>query len=149
MNIIKAQKNDFNEINSLIEGEFPYTKKRMNKISDRLNDGSTVFVAKEKNNFFGFIEFKFNGCDAKLLGLAVKKNFREKGVGKKLFDFFLGLCKKSKIEKVSLIVKKNNFQAKKLYKSRDFIKTGVLKKKIEDKTIESMELNLRPLKGIS
>jgi len=120
----------------------------MKEISVRVKEGNTVLAAKEKNNLFGFIEFKLNGVNASLLGFAVKKDFRKKGFGKKLLDFFLDFCKKNKIEEISLIVKKNNLQAKKLYESRDFVKTTELKKKIDGSEIEEMKLNLN-FRGIA
>ncbi|PIN98762.1 MAG: hypothetical protein COT90_02565 [Candidatus Diapherotrites archaeon CG10_big_fil_rev_8_21_14_0_10_31_34] len=149
MKIIKAPEKDFNEINNLIENEFPYLKKEKTIVSERIIKGNLVFVAKEKNSLFGFIEFQLKEKNAVLLGFAVKKKFRGKGAGKKLFDFFIDFCKKNKTEKIFLIVKKNNFQAKKLYNSRGFIKTGFLEKKIDDSEIEKMELNLAPFKGVN
>ena len=149
MIIIKAQKNEFNEIENLIKNEFPYTKKNMKEISVRVKEGNIVLVAKEKNNLFGFIEFKLNGFNATLLGFAVKKEFREKGLGKKPLNFFVDLCKKNKIENISLIVKTNNFQAKKLYESKGFVKTKELKKKIGGFVIEEMKLDLNVFQGIN
>jgi ribosomal protein S18 acetylase RimI-like enzyme len=142
MNILKAGKKDFNKISKLIKSEFPYTTKNLEKIDLRTKKGNFIFVAKEKRVFFGFIEFKLSEFNANFLGMAVKKEFRRKGIGKKLFDFFIDFCKENEVKTISLIVKKDNVKAKKLYKSKGFIKVKELEKKIENSTIEVMQLNL-------
>ncbi len=149
MRIIKATKKDFIQIKKLIEEEFPYTKTKMEKISDRIKKGNKIFVAKQENNFLGFVEFKLNKLDANFFGMVVKKESRRKGIGKKLFDFFIDFCKKNKISKVSLIVKKENIKAKNLYKSKGFVKSRELEKKIDGSIIEKMDLNLNEFKGVS
>jgi len=142
MKIIKAEQKDFEEINCLAEEEFPYTKKNLDKIELRIKKGNFIFVAKDQKTFLGFIEFKLAGPLAFLFGLAVKKEFRGDGIGKKLFDFFIKFSQKNNITKISLIVKKDNLQAKKLYKSNGFVIVKELEKKIENSLIEEMELDL-------
>ncbi len=149
MKISKVVKEDFDEISCLVKEEFPYTKKKMNSVERRIKDGSIIFTAQENNFFLGFIEFKVISSSAKLLGLAVKKEFRKKGAGKKLFDFLIDYSKKNNLKKIFLLVKEDNLKAKKLYKSKNFIKTGFLQKKIEGSKIEKRELNLTPFKGLS
>ncbi|MFH1664262.1 MAG: GNAT family N-acetyltransferase [archaeon] len=142
MKIIQAEKKHFSEINSLIEDEFPYTKKTIPEISLRERQGSSIFVAEEKKVFMGFIEFKLKGFEASLLGIAVKKEFRKKSIGKKLFDFFIEYCKKNSVKKISLLVKKENLHAKTIYKSRGFAEAGELEKKIDGFVINRMQLTL-------
>jgi len=149
MQIIPAEKKHFSEINSLIEEEFSYTKKAMPKISLRLRQGSFIFVAEEKSVFFGFIEFKLKDFTACLLGMVTKKEFRGKNTGKKLIDFLIEFCRKNEIKKIFLIVKKENFNAKKLYSSKGFIKTRQLEKKIDGSVVERMELNLGEFSGVN
>jgi ribosomal-protein-alanine N-acetyltransferase len=149
MKIIKAKEKDFKEINELIEREFSYTTKGMPAIKQRIKQGNLVFIARNKNVFFGFIEFKLNEFTASLFGISVKKEFRKKGIGKKLLNFFVDYCKKKGTKKISLIVKKNNFKAKNLYKSKGFIKAQELNKKIDGSTIEKMELTLEEYLGVS
>ncbi len=149
MEIIQAEKKDFNEINKLVENEFPYTKKTIEKINKRINNGNIIFTVKEKNNLVGFIEFKFKDFTVNLLGMAVKKEFRGNKIGKKLLDFLIELCRKKEIKEIMLIVKKNNFTAKKLYEKNGFVKTRELKHKIESSAIEEMKLNFNEYSGVN
>ena len=142
MIIIEPAKKDFKEINELVKTEFPYTKKKLKKTSSRLKQGNKIFLAKEKEKILGFIEFRFKDFTAELLGFAVKKEFQKKGVGKKLFSFFVEYCVEKGMKKIFLIVKKENLRAKNLYKSKGFFKTKDLKKKIDNSVIEEMQLAL-------
>lgn len=149
MEIIQAEKKDFNEINKLIEDEFPYTKKTLEKINKRIKKGSIIFAVKEKHNLLGFIEFKFKDFTANLLGMAVKKEFRGNKIGKNLLDFFVELCRKKEIKEIMLIVKKNNSIARRLYEKNGFVETRELKNKIESSAIVEMKLNLDEYSGIN
>ncbi len=142
MIIIESEKKDFKEINKLVKTEFPYTKKKIKKTAFRMREGNKIFLAKEKEEIFGFIEFRFKGFTAELLGFAVKNKFQKKGVGEKLLSFFLEHCIEKGMKKISLIVKKENLNAKNLYKSKGFFKTKELKKKIDNAVIEEMQLVL-------
>jgi ribosomal protein S18 acetylase RimI-like enzyme len=149
MKIVKARKKDFSGIQKMVESEFPYTKKTIEKIETRIKNKSLIFTAIKGKELLGFVEFKLNKEKAGFFGLVVKQEFRGKGIGRKLFSFFLDYCRKKQIKKISLIVKKDNLKAKNLYLSEGFFKVKELEKTIEDSTVEEMQLNLDEFKGIA
>lgn len=147
MKIVKVRKKDFSEIQEMIESEFPYTKKTLEKTEARIKNKNLIFTAINGIKLLGFVEFKLNKEKAGFFGMAVKQKFRCKGIGKKLFRFFLDYCRKKQIKKISLIVKKDNLLAKKIYLSEGFFKVKELEKKIDGSIVEEMQLNLEEFKG--
>lgn len=62
------------------------------------------------------------------IGIAVAKDFREEGIGQKLFTIILEEAKKRKYKILCLHVFANNLRAIHVYEKFGFIKTGVLPK---------------------
>jgi len=81
----------------------------------------------ERENVVGFICGSVNGeKEARIMIIAVDKEFRGQGIGKRLLELFEGEAKKLKVEKMRLEVKTSNKVAINLYKKMGFIISNML-----------------------
>ncbi|NLK44430.1 MAG: ribosomal protein S18-alanine N-acetyltransferase [Tissierellia bacterium] len=60
-----------------------------------------------------------------ITNIAVAKNYRGLGVGKKLIEGLIELCEDSGITAMTLEVRKSNVIAQKLYKTYGFVESGI------------------------
>lgn len=145
MRISKANQEDVDWINSIIKKEFPYTHLTPKKISEKISSKDyLIILTKQDKNKIGFaeIQYLFNGKKARLNGIFVLQEHRNKGIGKKMIKHLIRKLKKNKINELFLLVKKENEIAKKLYKSIDMIFDRIHDKKIEGSTIEVWKKNI-------
>lgn len=141
MQIKELSEKHFKKAEELIKTEFPYIGATVEKISQRLaRPEAFIFEATEKNEFAGFIDLSLFENKGAINGFSVQKKFRNKGIGKKLLEFGIEFLKENGAQKIRLLVKKENEQAKKLYKKQGFKFIGMHPKKISGKEIEEMEL---------
>ncbi|MCK5779632.1 MAG: GNAT family N-acetyltransferase [Psychrilyobacter sp.] len=87
-----------------------------------------VFVLVEDAKILGIAEFirSFNVEEVFLYGFSIKKEYRQKGYGKKLLENSIEILKKNKIEKISLTTSIKNIKGIKLYEKIGFKKEEVL-----------------------
>ena len=81
-------------------------------------------VAKEKNVVLGnlhgqFIKFS-EGGSAEILGIGVSDKAKGKGVGSSLIKEFLNICRKNKVNCITLYANKKNKKAINFYKKHGF-----------------------------
>lgn len=94
-----------------------------------VNNNSKYIVAKtETDEIIGFIGIKIILDEAEFMNIVVHKDYRNKGIGSKLLEKILYICKKLKIKRILLEVNEKNETAIKLYEKYNFIKTGIRKK---------------------
>lgn len=60
-----------------------------------------------------------------ITNIAVDKEYRRLGIGKRILEELIGLCKKCNIVAMTLEVRQNNEPAKNLYKEYEFIEYGI------------------------
>lgn len=143
MQIQEAEKSNLGEINQIIRGEFPYTKKSELPIEERFNRKDfKFFKLVENNKIAAFIELNLNNGTAFIRGLAVVGEYRGKGYADELLEYSVKFLLKKNISVINLLVKKENKIAKNLYKKFGFKKIGELDKKIDGSTIEMFQLFL-------
>ncbi len=85
-----------------------------------LTYSSDVLVADLGGKVVGYIAISELGRDAKIISFAVKKEFRRKGIGTKLLDTAINICKEKGKEKLFLEVRVSNIPAQSLYKKKGF-----------------------------
>jgi ribosomal protein S18 acetylase RimI-like enzyme len=144
MEIIPAEQNDAKEIVSMILEEFPYAKISAKKLENKMKRKAIrVFKAVEGEKIIGFLELeKLDSITARINGISVKPELRGKGIGKKILEYGIDFLKSKKIKRILLMVKQSNTEAKKLYAEIGFKFMGLLENKIDNDTIEELELNL-------
>lgn len=114
--ILKVSEKDLQEIQKIIEKEFPYTRRLLAPIQERLKRNNYFFFKIcEKQNILGFMELRTKHSMGEILGLAVKKEFRRKGYAKQLMNFALKFLDEQNCFAAKLLVRKNNTPAIKLY----------------------------------
>lgn len=146
MFIEKAFENDAKVISELIFSEFPYTKANEDNVKLRMQKPHIkLFKGVEKGEIAGFVELE---CLDNLFGVwringvTVSEKFRQKGFGKQLSEFAVEFAKKQKASKILLLVRPDNYVAKKIYKKLGFQSTGLWKSQINGKRAEEWVLEL-------
>jgi len=86
----------------------------------------------------GYIIFWIIEEEMELHKIAVSQAYRNRGIGKGLFQFMLKTAKEKKIEKIFLEVRKSNIAAIKLYESFNFKLIGIRKKYYNDPLEDAM-----------
>ncbi|MBU1120472.1 MAG: GNAT family N-acetyltransferase [archaeon] len=139
--ISSIEEKDLKEISELILEEFPYVEPFKEKLGQRINE-KKVFVFKlvEEKELIGFIDFQLRKGIGRINAVTVKKDFRRKGYGSELLKFAVDFLKERNAERITLLVKKENLDAKKLYERNGFRVKRELEKRIDDSVIEEMEL---------
>ncbi|MDD5163313.1 MAG: GNAT family N-acetyltransferase [Candidatus ainarchaeum sp.] len=146
MEILRAEKKDVKEILPMIQKEFAYAKMTPEKTLRRLRRKNfRIFKAVEAGKIIGFLELeKLDYNLARINGLSVSPEHRKKGFGKQLAKFAVNYLEKKNIRRIIILVKQSNSEAKKLYAETGFKFMRLLENKIENETIEELELNLHP-----
>ena len=140
--ITNATTEDAVEIKKIIAPEFAYRNFTSKQIEQRINTPN-IFVFKkiEEKKIIGFIEIELK-TQGFITAIAVKKKYRNKGIGKELLEYAISFLEKKGFEKAILLVKKENTVAKKLYRIIGFEFTKLHNKKIENSIIEVWEKEL-------
>jgi len=151
MEIKRIEERDYPEVISLIKKEFPYISFDEEKIRKRIeSNGIFLFKGIEGKTIQGFIEVELlEGNLARINGLTVKEEFRNKGVAKTLLDYAIAFLKEKKVGRVLLLVKEKNEAAKKIYKEAGFEFIGMYHRELDNEEVEEMELDIPPEGGLS
>jgi len=117
MTIVPAEDQDLELISALIKKEFPYTQATPEKLRERLGKQRLfLFKQAEGKELVGFIEVEaLNMARARINGLVVREEFRGKGNARALVKFAMDFIKKQGFKEITLLVRKSNEAAKKLY----------------------------------
>lgn len=144
MQVKPVEEKDFQEIVALIKREFPYFQASPEKVKERVaNRRIFVLKAVEKNVLLGFVEAEFleKGI-ARINGLTVKPEHRKEGVATALLEEMLKQLKEKGVERIMLLVKQSNEEAKKLYQQKGFQFIGLYQREIDGTVVEEMELDI-------
>lgn len=151
MEIKRVEEKDYPEVISLIKKEFPYVSFDEKKIRERIEShGIFLFKAVEGKGMLGFVEVElFEGNFARINGLTVKEEFRNRGVAKTLLDYAIAFLKEKKVGRILLLVKQKNEAAKKIYREAGFEFVGMYHRELDNEEVEEMELDIPPEGGLS
>lgn len=102
----------------------------------KIEDGKAFFVAEIAGEVIGMVHFENSNDEMQMhqgtFGMAVKKAWRDQGVGRALLQSLLAWGKSDPlIEKIRLEVFSNNERAISLYKSLGFVEEGRLVKQLK------------------
>ena len=127
---------------------FPYANFSSDEIVRRIESEKYVYlVARIKGKLAGYLDYEIMEDHAKILGLAVLSECRNKGVAKALVNAALNAIQASGFRRVFLFVAKDNEVAQKVYKEFGFTCFGTLERKINDKDVLLFEKHLLPIAG--
>ncbi|AEA47950.1 ribosomal protein S18-alanine N-acetyltransferase [Archaeoglobus veneficus] len=85
-----------------------------------LTYGSDMLVADIGGKIVGYVALMEVGLEAKIMSIAVKKAFRNMGIGGKLLDEAIKKCKERGKIRLFLEVRVSNYVAQHLYKKKGF-----------------------------
>ena len=95
-------------------------------------DNRYYFVAKNKSGIVGYVG-AINCLDSfEIIGIGVKKNYQNKGIGGELLKSLIDKAKETNVDKIFLEVDEKNLSAQNFYKKNNFIITNVRKKYYKD-----------------
>ena len=100
------------------------------------------FVALEDTNPVGYIGVMDTIDDYNIIGIAVDKNYQNKGIGGKLLQEIINTAKKNNVLSISLEVDEFNEKAINFYKNKGFVVTNIRKKYYKDNDAYIMFLYL-------
>ena len=138
MKIRKATKKDakaISEIYKKVYSEKPYLELWKDEvILEKINENlkwQKIFVAEDNGNIIGFIFcytfLWWNGMRGYIEDFGILKEYRGKGVGKKLLRYAEDKMKELNVNLIWLDVNKKAIVAKKLYKKRGYRDSGYIK----------------------
>jgi len=108
----------------------PWSKRMF--IGEMLNPLTHCFIVKmktvSKHPLMGFICFRNIEDESELLNICVHPQYRQLGIGKKLMQFYIGICSKMKIKTFYLEVDSSNQSAIHLYQLLSYQIVGIRKK---------------------
>jgi ribosomal-protein-alanine N-acetyltransferase len=84
------------------------------------NDFSRIYVIEENNQIAGYISYRVVDDKSELLNFLIHEKYRQKGYGKKLFDFVINELKSEGVKTLILEVRVSNERAIKFYESYGF-----------------------------
>lgn len=111
--------------------------------SELNNTNSLYFVAKYNENILGFAGIIINYDFTEISNIVVKKDFRNKGIGKILLEKIINESKKLKKDNIYLEVNEKNEIALGLYEKYNFEKVGKRKEyynKKDDAILMSLKI---------
>jgi len=85
------------------------------------------FVAIFQNKVVGYLGLFDCGDDENIIGIAIEKQFQNRGIGTKLIEKGASFARKNKKKSLSLEVDENNLKAISFYKKNKFVVTNVRK----------------------
>ena len=143
--ISKMDLNDSNLISDIFNTSFDdfWDINTLNK--ELLTENSQYLCVKDinTNTIVGFCGIKINLDTADLMNIAIKKDFRNLGIGSFLLNSIINLCKNQKnISSIFLEVNENNINAINLYKKYNFKKISIRKNYYKNENAIIMLLNL-------
>ena len=143
MDICRAREGDSRELEKIILEEFSYTMATQKKVLQRIRSKSIfVHTARQGKEIVGFSDIEV--LDAmegtmRLNALAVKKGARNMGIGAKILGSALAFARSLGAKKMVLLVRPDNFAAKRVYQKAGFKNRGIYGL-IDEKPAEEMEI---------
>ena len=131
--ILKMTTEHIKDVHKIEEDSFsiPWSEKAF---YDELtkNKMAIYIVAKKDNEIIGYGGMWHVINEGHITNVAVKKEYRGKGVGTKIIDAFIDIAREKEMIGITLEVRVSNDIAKNLYKKNGFIMEGIRKEYYED-----------------
>lgn len=94
-----------------------------------LDREDTIFLvaADERDSIMGYLGFYYSYADGEITNVAVDKEYRRQGIGRRLLEEVDIICQDKGIESLTLEVRFNNKAAIELYKGMGYEEAGIRK----------------------
>ena len=128
INVLSMKLEDAKTINEYIEMFDSFWNNNI-LLEDFKQENSYYFVAKTpENKIVGFFGIKKILDEVDIMNIAVKKEYRNLGIGSILLNYLISTCKQNNIKKINLEVNEKNQIAIRLYNKFNFQIVGKRKK---------------------
>ncbi len=142
--IEKMTISDLEEIKDVLEKDFDDFWK-VNTLKEELLSNYSYFITiklDKTNEILGFAGFKKTLDTADIMNIVVRKDFRNKKIGKKLLSSLIKKAKEQDIKTIFLEVNSKNLPALKLYENIGFKKIGIRKNYYKNSDGINMKIEL-------
>ena len=142
--IEKMTISDLEEIKDVLEKDFDDFWK-VNTLKEELLSNYSYFITiklSKTNEILGFAGFKKTLDTADIMNIVVRKDFRNKKIGKKLLTSLIKKAKEQDIKTIFLEVNSKNLPALKLYENIGFKKIGIRKNYYKNSDGINMKIEL-------
>ena len=142
--IEKMTISDLEQIKDVLEKDFDDFWK-VNTLKEELLSNYSYFIAiklSKTNEILGFAGFKKTLDTADIMNIVVRKDFRNKKIGKKLLTSLIQKAKEQDIKTIFLEVNSKNLPALKLYENIGFKKIGIRKNYYKNSDGINMKIEL-------
>ena len=142
--IEKMTISDLEEIKDVLEKDFDDFWK-VNTLKEELLSNYSYFITiklDKTNEIIGFAGFKKTLDTADIMNIVVRKDFRNKKIGKKILSTLIKKAKEQNIKKIFLEVNSKNLPALKLYENIGFKKIGIRKNYYKNSDGINMKIEL-------
>ena len=142
--IEKMTISDLEEIKDVLEKDFDDFWK-VNTLKEELLSNYSYFITiklDKTNEILGFAGFKKTLDTADIMNIVVRKDFRNKKIGKKLLSTLIKKAKEQNIKTIFLEVNSKNLPALKLYENIGFKKIGIRKNYYKNSDGINMKIEL-------
>ena len=142
--IEKMTISDLEEIKDVLEKDFDDFWK-VNTLKEELLSNYSCFITiklDKTNEILGFAGFKKTLDTADIMNIVVRKDFRNKKIGKKLLSSLIKKAKEQNIKTIFLEVNSKNLPALKLYENIGFKKIGIRKNYYKNSDGINMKIEL-------
>lgn len=126
------QENDLNDVVRIAKASLTvdYDPRLYISIYEMWPEG--FFIAEENGTLVGFIAGIGEGDEARILMLAVLREFRRRGIGTALLNSFINSCNLNGMRKIYLEVRISNVDAIRFYKALGFSEGSIYPKYYEN-----------------
>ena len=128
MEISIMKLSDLEEIKDTLESDFDDFWNYNILRNELVNENSIYYIAKISDNIIGFAGIWQAVDDMHITNIAVKKDFRQKGIGSKLLEKLIETSIQKNVHSLTLEVNYKNVPAIKLYEKYGFKYVGKRKK---------------------
>ncbi len=147
--ISRAHEKDAPELEKLIGVEFAYKGLTKEKIRVRMKSPEiAIFKKTVAGKLIGFVELDMKNGEAFMNAVGVLDGERGKGHGSELVEYAAQFARGEGFEKIGLLVKRDNENAKKLYGKLGFRFVKYYRKVIDGSVVEVWEKPLAENKAI-
>lgn len=117
------------ELINKIQGTFCDVYKQKNELINELkhNPYTKLYIYVEKDNIIGLLHLNDIYDRYEINNIYVLEGYRNKGIASKLIEHIIELGNNNKIVNITLEVRKNNYNAIKLYKKYNFEEKAIRK----------------------
>lgn len=144
MHIRPATENDVSWLDTVIRDEFPYTSFSPESIAERIKDSHyLIFVAEQVDILTGFLDaevmpypYSVLPKEIRLNAIFVAEDWRAQKIAIELIFHLFHVARAMRVPRIFLLVKRDNYPARHLYKKTGFVFERLYEKKIEDNDVE-------------